>query len=89
MADIQFMHFRQRSNGQHVMVGQTVTRIDFKAETGRKGRCFTNARQLCLTSQAFWLFCISAGVNFNVRCAARHVGFDLAMFGDFECPQGL
>lgn len=70
MADIQLMHFRQRRNRQHVVVGQTVTGIDLQSQAGGKGRGVTDTRQLSVTRQSLWCFGVSAGMDFDVRRAA-------------------
>jgi hypothetical protein len=54
VADVQLMHFRQRGNGLHVMVGQAVTGINLQPQAGGIGRRFGNTLQLfCLLSVGF------------------------------------
>lgn len=71
------MHFRQRSNRFHVVIGQTVTRIDLQAEAGGVGGRFGNTFQLLRLLGVGFSIGIAAGVDFDIGRANVRCRFDL------------
>lgn len=81
MTDVQFMHFRQCGNGLHIVIGQAMTGVHSQPQACRKRRRFGDARQfLRLLSIRFGIR-ITAGMDFNVRCANVRSGFNLFFIG--------
>ena len=81
MTDIQFMHLRDGSNSFHVVIGQTVTSVNFQTETSGKGRGFGDTRQLLRLFGVSFGISIATGVDLDKQCANLCRSFDLLFIG--------
>ncbi len=81
MTDIQFMHLRDGGNSFHVVIGQTVTSVNFQTETSGKGRGFGDTRQLLRLFGVSFGISIATGVDLDKRCANLCRSFDLLFIG--------
>lgn len=66
MADVQLVHFRQRGNWLHVVVGQTVAGVDLQPLLGRVRGGYRDAAQLGLYRQLALGFGVGTGVDLDI-----------------------